>query len=337
MEGTVRAMSDQELVDNLRRLNKREIVITAEILLHLLELGRRQLYRELGYSSLYGYCVGALKYSPSAAKRRLTAVKCISEYPEIYRMFLKKELSLSTISIIAPVLTQDNKTQLLGQVINKSPIEVEWIVAWYNPKRPIPDRIRPMVVRSFAETNSMDIPALLITERIDSGSREPKLNSQEQLQLEERYRIEFSASKEFRDKLERMKELLVPGTNLEGIFERLMDEYLDRNSPERREARRITRQERKTRANQDESKPRESTKLSRRKRDQVFLRDGFSCTYVSPDRVRCNAKTGLHIDHIQPRALGGLHSLENLRLLCGPHNRLAAETELGTKFMAQFY
>jgi 5-methylcytosine-specific restriction endonuclease McrA len=53
--------------------------------------------------------------------------------------------------------------------------------------------------------------------------------------------------------------------------------------------------------------------------------------------VRCDAERNLQIDHIVPYARGGDNSLENLRLLCARHNRLAAEREYGKAHMEKYY
>ena len=46
-------------------------------------------------------------------------------------------------------------------------------------------------------------------------------------------------------------------------------------------------------------------------------------------RSRCGAMHDLQIDHIQPYAHGCTHDPENLRVLCGAHNRWRAEKEFG--------
>ncbi len=326
-------LSDNLLVTTLISLSKEETKATAQMLLHLAELDRRKLYRQLGYPSLFAYCVQKLKYSESAAKRRITASRCMTKFPEVYQMFLNREVSLTTIAIFEPIITPENKDLVLSQVKGRSRTEVEWLAGRYNPRKATWDRIVPIVVSQVKH------PEQKLENHL--GSPRTQVSSSEtvgtQLQLDERYRIEFSASKVFREKLERMKGLLQPGASLEAIFERLMDQYIERNAPEKREARRIAREQRKIKPRRRAILPPRDPHLSRRKRDQVFLRDGFRCTYVSPEGVRCSATAGLHIDHIQPRALGGPNTVENLRLLCGPHNRLAAEAEFGQEFMAQFY
>jgi hypothetical protein len=64
-------------------------------------------------------------------------------------------------------------------------------------------------------------------------------------------------------------------------------------------------------------------------RDAVFARDQGKCTYRGSEGRRCESSHNLQIDHIVPFARGGAASLTNLRLLCGKHNRLAAERIFG--------
>ncbi|MCA9726388.1 MAG: HNH endonuclease [Candidatus Eisenbacteria bacterium] len=69
-----------------------------------------------------------------------------------------------------------------------------------------------------------------------------------------------------------------------------------------------------------------------RVRDQVFVRDGFQCTFVGPEG-RCPERRGLEIDHRDPVARGGTDDPANLRVLCRAHNQLMAERAFGAEFM----
>jgi len=62
----------------------------------------------------------------------------------------------------------------------------------------------------------------------------------------------------------------------------------------------------------------------------VFLRDGKQCSYISPDGRQCGARRCLELDHIEPRALGGDDTIENLRLRCRAHNQWYARRYFGT-------
>jgi hypothetical protein len=50
---------------------------------------------------------------------------------------------------------------------------------------------------------------------------------------------------------------------------------------------------------------------------------------VGADGHRCESGERLELDHVVPIARGGLSTVENLRLLCRPHNQHVAEREFG--------
>ena len=64
-------------------------------------------------------------------------------------------------------------------------------------------------------------------------------------------------------------------------------------------------------------------------RRKVFKRDGGRCTFIGKDGLRCASMWGLQFHHIDPRAVGGLNSVKNITLRCGPHNRYEAEVYYG--------
>ena len=178
------------------------------------------------------------------------------------------------------------------------------------------------------------------------------------------YEIRFPASDRFLRKLKRAQTICSRHPGLEAVLEKALDELLERHDPEKREARRNKRKtarrdrSRPVPAKEDLSgkrtpesddggnrsrpdhapmKPNRSSghsrieKPNRRSRhipaairDAVFKRDNGRCTYVGRNGVRCGATIHLQIDHIRPFCQGGKHTIDNLRLLCGKHNRLAA-------------
>jgi hypothetical protein len=69
---------------------------------------------------------------------------------------------------------------------------------------------------------------------------------------------------------------------------------------------------------------------------EVALRDGDQCTYVDERGRRCASRAFLQMHHDHAHALGGPSTLENLRLLCGPHNRLLAEKDFGRAHQEHF-
>jgi hypothetical protein len=67
----------------------------------------------------------------------------------------------------------------------------------------------------------------------------------------------------------------------------------------------------------------------------VWQRDGGQCTYVSVAGHRCEARTRLEFDHIEPVARGGRASVSGVRLTCRAHNQYAAECAFAAGFMSR--
>jgi len=80
------ALSDSQLIRRLDELVHKERETTLDIIRHIIEFDRRQLYLGLSHSSLFDYCMLQLGYSGSSAQRRIKTARCICEFPEIYRM-----------------------------------------------------------------------------------------------------------------------------------------------------------------------------------------------------------------------------------------------------------
>jgi len=158
---------------------------------------------------------------------------------------------------------------------------------------------------------------------------------------EKRFKFEFGAGKDFMKKFSRVQSLIsnkIPmRMTFEVLFECLMDEYLDRNDPEkraqRREIRRAKADTSRPDSNAGDSRPEAIPKSARHipaaVRDGVYTRDTGRCTFTGPNGVRCESTRNLQIDHVKPFALGGGNDASNLRLLCAKHNQLRAKRTFG--------
>ena len=149
-----------------------------------------------------------------------------------------------------------------------------------------------------------------------------------------RYKVQFTASVELRDKLERLQALMrssVPDGDLAEIIERAVTEKLDRL-----EARRFA----KTSAPRQDLAGTDTTPKSRHipaaVRRAVHERDGGRCTYRNTQGRRCTRLHDLEFHHRTPFARGGDHRVVALTLMCRTHNLLMAERDYGTGVMARF-
>lgn len=68
-----------------------------------------------------------------------------------------------------------------------------------------------------------------------------------------------------------------------------------------------------------------STAISKRLRFEVFKRDQFTCVYCG----KTPPEVTLETDHLEPRASGGSHSIDNLVTACFDCNRGKAHIRLG--------
>ena len=71
-------------------------------------------------------------------------------------------------------------------------------------------------------------------------------------------------------------------------------------------------------------------------RREVWRRDGGRCAFVAADGRRCNSRWKLELDHVQPVALGGSSTVDDLRVTCRAHNLLYAERAFGREHMDRF-
>ena len=118
----------------------------------------------------------------------------------------------------------------------------------------------------------------------------------------------------------------VPSGDLAQIFERALDELIHKELKRRTGA----------------GKPRKRRELQPDSRHipvevarQVWERDAGQCTFVDAEGRRCNERRFLTFEHRHPFAFGGLPTVDNLALLCKPHNLHAARHVFGKEFVAE--
>jgi len=165
----------------------------------------------------------------------------------------------------------------------------------------------PVPMPDLAMTPAPQRPATLAPAKVEPRS-------------EERYAVKFTTDEDGYRDLTRAKELC-PGSDLNELMKRAL--RLLREDADKRARAKTAR---------PKSNPRppasETTVTAAAKRD-VYERDSEQCTYEDDEGNRCPARESLEVDHVVPRAKGGKGIIDNLRLRCRAHNRLAAELEFG--------
>ena len=227
------ALSDNDLISKLEALGVRENETTVELLFHLAAVDDRKAYLALGYNSLFTYCTkGPLRYAESAALRRIYSARTLAKFPALLELLLKKELSITTLSLVAKLLTPTNFVEVVNAVKGKSRREVEEFIARLQSKPIIAEKIKPVAISKniskAIEVNnqSLDLFNVLVRENASSPQSADNLSvnqaQQGDLQQESangtaardgnskelRYELRFSVSSEVLDEIEEAKVIL---------------------------------------------------------------------------------------------------------------------------------
>ena len=133
MESTSARDIDRRLADLVR--SERHLVV--QFVIELAGFARRELYRELGYTSLFYYCVRQLGLSKSSAFRRSEVARLIARFPVIGEQLAGGRLSIRVLVELREVLTEENHAEVLARAVDKSQEEAQLLAVEYQPK-PVP-------------------------------------------------------------------------------------------------------------------------------------------------------------------------------------------------------
>ena len=295
-------LSGDELVSETKRLVREELRIGLEVLEHLREVEKRKLYLDRGHSSLFTFCIRELGDSEPQAQRRIDAMRALRDTPAIREKVRAGELNVTSVVQVQRFFRSEKKggkeyseterASLFQRVQGLGSREVERELIELSPESALPQERERLISETHTELR------LVITE-------------------------------ELREKLESLKALyshrLKDGSSTGELLEILASDALKKAEPKELRADANSKPEQivaPTLPKVNGSRP--SRYIRRAVGRGVRSRDQGSCTYTDPKTGRrCHSRHYLQIDHIQPYSKGGTSEAQNLRLLCGPHNRLA--------------
>ncbi|ABS25027.1 HNH endonuclease [Anaeromyxobacter sp. Fw109-5] len=346
----------RELTNHLVRLLREEQGAMADVLLALADFDRKKLWRELGHTSLFYYLYRELRLSKGAAQNRKTAAELIQAFPEVEAALRAGELCLSTVNELAKVLTPENRAEVLPRFFGLSRREAEAVAVSLRPAEVVPTRdvitaFRPAAIvaataqavllapspESAALRVHPDEPVVVHLDEPTSPvvvaapiplPSPPPRESVERLDAE-LARVHVTVSRRFLEKLEAATDALghaCPGGSAAEILERGLDLILAQHAKRRGLV----------------EKPRKSRRGSRRDtipaevKREVWRRAGGQCEWRFESGERCDCRRRLEYDHIEPLALGGASTMDNVRLACRPHNLLSARQIFGDAVMDRY-
>jgi 5-methylcytosine-specific restriction endonuclease McrA len=262
------------------------------------------LCQSLGCSSLFKYCTQVLGLSEQAAYRRINAARAARRFPAVLPMLAEGALTLSSIGLLAPHLTDENRDVLLEAAQKKSTREVQKIVACANPQPDIPASVRALPTTS-ALTAARPVVAPLAPRR---------------------YLLKVTIGEETHAKLERARALLrhaIPDGDPAVLLDRALTLLIE--DVERTKCAATSR----PRASQPSAAAGARTRhIPAAVKRAVWRRDQGKCAFVG-SLGRCEETAFLEFHHLEPFAAGGGSAVENLQLRCRAHNQHEARLYFG--------
>jgi len=320
-------LSDDALLDRLKVLAVRERDATVELVAHLAELHGRRTHLGEGPGSLYEYCRRELGLSEDAAYNRDAAARAVRRYPVILDRLANGSITLTTVRLLGPVLTPENHLALLAEAKHRSRREVELIVRRLDPQPDVPSSIRKLPVP--APVAGPPLPSVT-QQNLVPVSPAPTVLQPPPVQrpfiaplTPERYRVQFTVSKETHDKLRRAQDLLrreIRDGDPGAIFDRALTLLL-RDVEKKKMA--ATSRPRRPRETKDGSRA-----IPAHVRRAVWRRDDGRCAFVGT-RGRCTERAFLELHHVTPFGHQGPATVENISLRCRAHNVYEAEAVFG--------
>jgi hypothetical protein len=296
---------DEQAAEIIQRYRSEE----QKLLSVLQQIEAQFVFRELGYSSMFQYCIERHKLSESRAYELIYVSRKCAEVPRLKAAMEAGAVSLSAAKRIGSVVTEENAELWISQAATLKQKELERAVATVNPKAAVKERIKPVAA--------------------------------------ERSTLVVGISHSLEKKLARVRELVAQSSakpcDLERALEQMADLFLESKDPVRR-AERITQKKlaAASKANQHvlskvAAPARKSPPAVARQtrspipaaiRHQVMLRDRGECQGTTPQGTRCGCRQWTDIHHIRPVSLGGSHALDNLLTLCSNHHREAHKRQV---------
>ena len=317
---------DPALLRGLRALVAQDRATTAMLLAHLAEVDARKLYVPAAHPSMFSYCVHELRFSEDAAYKRIQAARTAGRFPAILPALADGQLNLTGVLLLGPCLNPANADELLGAAAGRTKSEIEEWLAQRFPR----SELLPLVTALPADGQLAPERAKLDDTQLAPGQIESDdFDDDYQLALErvkfddielapgrvaasttparltpaapERYSLQLTIGKGTHDKLRHAQALLghqVPSGEVAEVLDRALDALI--GQLERRKFAATGRPG--SRSRRPSANPRHVPAEVRR---AVWQRDGGQCTYVSIAGHRCEARTRLEFDHVEPVARGG--------------------------------
>jgi hypothetical protein len=348
------AISDDELLRRLADLLRQSRRVESDLIAHIAEVDERRLYAREASPSMFAYCTEVLHLSEAEAYLRITVARASREYqieeliaeiaprpdaPAVMRRLPEGRVPHAPVVAIGVGEAGLTMPELRPDGVGLGPLQPGpgGDGGSSTPALGMREVDQEAVTDPFPTPAAVHPPAVVQAPAISQAASavvQASLPALIQPLGAARYKVQFTASAELRDKLERLRALMrsqVPDGDLATIIERAVTEKL-----ERLEARRFATTSRPRKSLSESATAPSSRHIPAAVRRAVYERDAGRCRYVDESGRRCSERDRLEYHHRHPFAAGGDHSQSNTRLMCRGHNAYLAEHDYGREAMARY-
>jgi hypothetical protein len=336
---TLAKLSDAALVAEVERLARTEHDTTVALVVHLAELGARQLHVAAGFSSLFEYCREVLALSEGEAYNRVIAARAVRRFPVVLERLADGSVNLTTIRLLFKHLTPENHRDLLEASLHKSKRDVERLIAARFPQpavplsvrkvpNPMPSRVdTPLPLAPLIDTAlvlaapAVPSPVVAPSAGVSPSAARPARRPATAIPInEDQYNVRFTARAATWDKLQAAQDMLrhaIPSGDVAEIMDRALTLLLDDLARQKFGA--------TTRPRPGKQTDKDSRHIPNAVKRVVWVRDCGRCAFIGASGRRCSQRSRLEFHHLVLYANGGEATVENIQLRCQRHNLYEAE------------
>ena len=302
---------------------------TAETLVYIAVADERKLYLPAAYPSMYQYCLGELHMSEDAAAKRIHAARAARRFPAIFDAVAEGRLNLSAVVLLAPHLARETSDELLAAASHKTNAGLRLLMAERFPQPDLATSVQAILPVGTDGQHAVRHVACLADSPAPGQVESPAPRAKLTPLTPERFAWQVTVPRNTNDKLLYAQQLLghaVPKGEIAEVLDRALDSLIEKLE------KRVFAASSRPRPGRRSGNARHVPAAVQR---EVWLRDGGRCTFVSDKGHRCEARTRLEFDHVEPVARGGCSTVGGVRILCAGHNQHAAECTFGKGFMRE--
>jgi len=131
---------DQQAAEIIQRYRHEE----QKLISVLQQIEGQFVFRELGYASMFQYCIERHKLSESRAYELIYVSRKCAEVPKLKAAIETGAVSISAAKRIGSVVTEENAELWISQAATLKQKELERAVATVNPKAAVKEAIKPV-------------------------------------------------------------------------------------------------------------------------------------------------------------------------------------------------